>query len=87
MWVKLSGFYAFSRQPFPYPDMRPYVQRLWGAFGRERLMWATDYPLSVGAGEAYAASRGGLKFHLPDLSAEDEARLMGRTAHALYRLP
>lgn len=86
VWVKVSAFYAFSHQPYPYPDMTPYVQQLWTTYGRERLMWATDYPLNVRAGEDYAQSRECLLTHLPKLSVDDEAWLMGRTAQELFRL-
>ncbi len=84
--VKVSAFYAFSRQPYPYPDMTPYVQPLWKTFGRERLMWATDYPLLVRAGENYENSRACLRYHLPELSADDQEWLMGRTASDVFRL-
>jgi len=86
VYTKFSGFYAFSRLPYPYPDLTPHVRALWRAFGRERLMWATDYPLSVLAGESYTQSRRLMRVQLPELSAEDEDWLMGRTAQQLYRL-
>ncbi|MGH2363803.1 MAG: amidohydrolase family protein [Chloroflexota bacterium] len=33
----------FSEQPFPYRDALPLLRRAIGAFGVERVMWASDY--------------------------------------------
>jgi predicted TIM-barrel fold metal-dependent hydrolase len=65
--------------------MTPYVEALWERFGRERLMWATDFPLSVRAGEDYPQATTLLRYHLPHLSEDDQAWLMGKTALQLFR--
>ena len=43
--VKLSGFYALSEPGYDYPHMAawPYVEALLGAFGAQRLLWASDF--------------------------------------------
>ena len=83
VYVKVSGFYALSRQNFPYPDTVPYVQEILQHYGRERLMWATDFPLLL-ARESYEQATGVLHYQLPNLSDEDLALIMGKTALHLF---
>ena len=42
--VLFSGHYAFSRESYPYEDLRGVSWRLLEAFGPTRLMWASDWP-------------------------------------------
>jgi predicted TIM-barrel fold metal-dependent hydrolase len=42
--VKLSGFSKFSKQDFPFSDVRPFTHALLDAFGAEQCVWASDWP-------------------------------------------
>jgi predicted TIM-barrel fold metal-dependent hydrolase len=42
--VKLSGYYKFSRQPYPYADTWPFISALVEAFTLERCVWGSDWP-------------------------------------------
>jgi predicted TIM-barrel fold metal-dependent hydrolase len=84
VYVKVSGFYALSKQNYPYPDTVPLVQALWQRYGRERLMWATDFPYLIHAGETYAQDKTVLRHQLPALDQDDMAWLMGKTALCLF---
>jgi predicted TIM-barrel fold metal-dependent hydrolase len=42
--VKLSGCAKWSAQPFPHPDVQPYVQALIEAYTPQALVWASDWP-------------------------------------------
>ena len=42
-WVKLSGAYRLSEEPPPYPELKPYVERLVAA-RPDRIVWASDWP-------------------------------------------
>lgn len=46
--VKISGFGNFApvENEFPYVDMAPVVEALTKAFGPQRLLWGSDYPVS-----------------------------------------
>lgn len=41
--VKLCGAPLLSRQAYPFDDVWPYLQRLFDAFGMDRIMWGSDY--------------------------------------------
>jgi predicted TIM-barrel fold metal-dependent hydrolase len=42
--VKLSGYYKFSQQPYPYEDTWPFIAALVEAFTLDRCIWGSDYP-------------------------------------------
>jgi len=42
-WVKLSGAYRISAQPYPYEDVGPIAQALVEA-APERMVWGSDWP-------------------------------------------
>lgn len=42
--VKLSGWYKFSRLPYPYTDAWPYIKALVGAFTLDACVWGSDFP-------------------------------------------
>lgn len=47
--VKLSGFYALVTPGYSYPHQAafPYVETLLDAFGRDRLLWGSDFSPSL----------------------------------------
>ncbi len=47
VFVKISHMWTLSKQPFPYPDAQTQVKRLYDKFGPKRLMWGTDWPISL----------------------------------------
>ena len=51
--VGVSALAHFSNLPFPHEDVQPFVQRLCGLFGAERIVIGSDYPNSGAA--MYAA--------------------------------
>jgi predicted TIM-barrel fold metal-dependent hydrolase len=78
-WVKFSAPY---RQEVP--DLRRYAARLLAAFGRDRIVWASDYPWTKHeAGRSYQA----LLDALADWVPEDTYRqaILGTNAARLFR--
>jgi predicted TIM-barrel fold metal-dependent hydrolase len=43
-FVKLSGYEKFSREPYPYTDVQPYVRALIETFTLDACVWASDWP-------------------------------------------
>ncbi|HCL31646.1 MAG TPA: hypothetical protein DIC52_24855 [Candidatus Latescibacteria bacterium] len=84
--VKLSGHYAFSKQPYPYEDLVGWQQSLRMVFGCERLMWATDFPW-IDVDPGYDKLVGLPQRTFADLTAHETEQLMGRTAAQFLRFP
>ena len=42
--VKLSGYYKFSKVPYPYDDAWPFIAALVETFTLDRCVWGSDYP-------------------------------------------
>jgi predicted TIM-barrel fold metal-dependent hydrolase len=43
MYVKLCGAPLLSQENYPYEDVWPNLNRMFDAFGYERIMWGSDY--------------------------------------------
>jgi len=83
VFVKISHTWSISRQPYPWLDAQEYVKRLYAAFGPERLMWATDWPIveSVSTYErALSVVRDEMKF----LNAADRNWIMNKTIERVW---
>lgn len=81
--VLFSGQYAFSRREYPYADLDPLVAELFGAYGADRLMWASDYPWTRDA-PGYAALPALVDHQLPGLSVAEHTAVLGGTALNLF---
>jgi predicted TIM-barrel fold metal-dependent hydrolase len=83
VFVKISHTWSISKQPYPWLDAQQYVKRLHAAFGPERLMWATDWPIveNVSTYErALRVVRDEMKF----LNAEDKNWIMNKTIERVW---
>jgi predicted TIM-barrel fold metal-dependent hydrolase len=47
VFVKISDLWVLSKQPYPFADAQGQVKRLLERFGAKRLMWATNWPVSL----------------------------------------
>ena len=82
--VKISAFYALGKKKPPYHDLVPMIKRLHGAFGPERLMWASDSPYQLEGEHTYHASISLVRDHLNFLSEKDRDWLLFKTAEQVY---
>lgn len=83
VFVKVSHTWSLSKQPYPYLDSQAQVKRLYDAFGPQRLMAGTDWPLVEGyCGYAKAVDlvRNQMKF----LNEEDKRWMMSRTIERVW---
>lgn len=88
VWVKVSELSVLSPSgQYPYPDTFPWVQRLYDAFGPDRLLWGTGFPgtTRAQAGRPSLAQELGLvRKEIPFFSAENRERILGRNAAKLW---
>jgi L-fuconolactonase len=83
--VKLSGLHALSGAGYPFRDAWAWVEGVFDAFGPDRMMWASDWPLS---GEF--ASHGQLRAlvdELPFLDAASRIAILSTTACRIWSIP
>jgi predicted TIM-barrel fold metal-dependent hydrolase len=81
--VLVSGQYALSAERPPYADLFPVTRRLATAYGAERLLWGSDHPWPSEV-PGYPELPGLVRAALPELDADDTARVLGGTARALF---
>jgi predicted TIM-barrel fold metal-dependent hydrolase len=73
--VKSSALPCYSDEPYPYRGLRPFIRRVYDAFGPRRMFWGTDQTRSP------IGYREGIELftrHLPWLTGEDLEWIMGR---------
>jgi predicted TIM-barrel fold metal-dependent hydrolase len=70
VFVKLSGAFRLSRQPFPHPDLDPFARAVLDTFGPERCLWGSDWPFVASRlRPSYRATLDMLARWLPDEGA------------------
>jgi predicted TIM-barrel fold metal-dependent hydrolase len=47
VFVKISDMWSLSKQAYPFMDAQEQVKRIYSRFGAQRLMWATNWPVSL----------------------------------------
>jgi L-fuconolactonase len=87
VFCKLSGMITEARHDTWRPrDLHPYVEHALLAFGADRLMFGSDWPVCLQAG-SYAEALNALRTVLdPYLSADQQAAVYGLNAIRFYRL-
>ena len=83
-YVHFSGQYAFSHDPYPYPDMTPVTQRLYKIFGPERMLWASDFPWILEV-PGYEEQLNLVEILLPDKTQKELNLIKGGNAERLFR--
>jgi L-fuconolactonase len=83
VFVKVSHTWSLSKQPYPYLDSQAQVKRLYDAFGPQRLLAGTDWPLVegyCGYAKAVAIVRDQMKF----LNDDDKSWMMSKTIERVW---
>ena len=87
VYCKLSGMVTEADWGAWTPaDLAPYVQVAIEAFGPERLMFGSDWPVSTLCA-SYAQVARALSETLGPISADERAQILGGTAERFYGLP
>jgi len=83
VFVKISHTWSLSKQPYPWLDAQEHVKRLHHAFGPQRLMWATDWPIIEGNStydKALTVVRDEMKF----LNDDDKRWMLSKTIERVW---
>jgi len=82
--AKISGLQIPGR-PFAVADVRPAWEVALELFGPERLMWGSDWPLTVLAG-GYGHAWEVMSSLIAELTLDEQALVLSDTATSIYRL-
>jgi L-fuconolactonase len=83
LFVKISHAWSLSKQSYPYLDVQQQMKRLYDAFGPQRLMWGTDWPISE-AQTTYAKTLSLIRDDVSFLNAEDKRWILSRTVEQVW---
>jgi L-fuconolactonase len=84
-FCKFSALVTEANADWTVADLQPYVQHVFSAFGPERVMWGSDWPV-VRLRCEYGSWRAAAEQLTADLSDAARARIYGGTASEFYRL-
>lgn len=84
VYLKVSNHVLSSRAPWPWRDLHDYQARLLDLYGPRRLMWGSNWPVDT-PGLGYAERLEAVRDHLPGLSDDERAWILGRTAFSLWQ--
>jgi L-fuconolactonase len=83
---KLSGLATEARPDWQSAHLRPYVDSVLDAFGPDRVIWGSDWPVVDRAG-GYARWRQATNELLGRLPEASRAGILGGNAARIYRVP
>ena len=82
---KLSGIVTEARPDWTVEKLRPYAEHVVSAFGPDRVMWGSDWPVVNLAG-GYERWRDAAETIFSGLSGAEKDAIFGGTATRFYRL-
>lgn len=83
LFIKISHTWSISKQPYPWLDAQEHVKRLHQAFGPQRLMWATDWPI-VENHTTYAKTLSVVRDDMPFLKPDDLRWMLSQTIERVW---
>jgi L-fuconolactonase len=83
VFVKISDMWVLSKQPYPYADAQAQVKRLLERFGAQRLMWATNWPVSLQQ-LPYERIVALYRDHLGFLTREEHEKILSGTVQRVW---
>jgi predicted TIM-barrel fold metal-dependent hydrolase len=86
VFVKISHTWSISKQPYPWLDAQEHVKRLYYAYGPQRLMWATDWPIVEGY-SSYAKALTVVRDDMQFLNSDDLRWMLAKTVERVWPFP
>ncbi len=84
--VKISHTWSISEQEYPWRDTWDLVQSVHGAFGPERIMWGTDWPVSLTKTD-YGSTLRVVAEAMDFFTAEDKSWILSKSVERLWPFP
>jgi L-fuconolactonase len=86
VFVKISHTWSLSKRPYPWLDAQELVKRLHQAYGPQRLMWATDWPIVEGH-STYAKALSVVRDEMKFLNADDREWILSKSIERVWPFP
>lgn len=86
VYVKISHTWSLSKQGYPWLDAQEHVKRLHAAFGPQRLMWGTDWPVSKKDTD-YASTLKVVREDMKFLNEDDKSWILSKTVEKVWPFP
>lgn len=83
VYVKISHMWSLSNEQYPYPDLTEQILRLRDAFGANRLMWGTDWPI-LSERLSYERRVALYRDHLGFLSSSERSDVLYKTVQRVW---
>ena len=83
VYAKVSLHYLLSTQAYPWADLHDYQRLTLEAYGAERLMWGSNYPMELPEAP-YRERLAAVSEASPFLGPEERSWILGRTARSLW---
>jgi predicted TIM-barrel fold metal-dependent hydrolase len=83
LFVHFSGQYAFTGESYPYKDLQDVAERIYRAFGADRMLMASDWPW-IRENPGYPEVLALVDSYLPDLTPAEREAIRGGTAMSLF---
>jgi L-fuconolactonase len=83
VFIKISDLWTLSKQPYPYPDAQDQVKKLIEKFGAWRLMWDTNWPVSLAQLE-YARIVELYRDHFNFLTPQERKEILSGTVQRVW---
>lgn len=85
VYAKVSMHHVFSATGYPWDDLLEFQQLTLDAYGAQRLMWGSNFPMSMSS-PSYAERLDVVREGLPFPNDDERAWILGRTASSLWAL-
>jgi predicted TIM-barrel fold metal-dependent hydrolase len=82
--VNVSSAPCFSKDPFPFRDIAPYLRRIYDAYGPHRMLWGADLSRLT---STYRECLEQFSRRLDFLSATDKEWILGKTLASVLNWP
>lgn len=83
VFVKISHTWSLSKQAYPWMDSQEHVKRLYAAFGPQRLMWGTDWPVSE-RHTPYERTLSVVRDEMKFLNEDDKSWILSKTIERVW---
>jgi len=85
LFVKISHTWSLSKEAYPWKDAQALVKRLYDAFGPQRLMWATDWPIIENSNARYDQALTLVRDEMKFLNAEDREWILSKSVERVWK--